>query len=217
VDPGLIDDCSFHPCVRYNRFERDRIVSFVPPDGAFELMRYRVNTQGNVAAPCYCQPQLNFEYANDQGSIIVIVGLRAQNTLIFPGNRNNALVVEDVMVVIPFSRAVRTANLKVTTGSVLFDEATKVAKWTVGKLVADKYPQLTGTIMLQPNANGFSGSGSSGGGGEEAPPIQMDWKVSMASVSGLAIQSLQLTNEKYKPYKGVRTIAKSGKFQIRTV
>lgn len=39
VDPGLIDDCSFHPCVRYNRFERDRIVSFVPPDGAFELMR----------------------------------------------------------------------------------------------------------------------------------------------------------------------------------
>jgi len=92
-----------------------------------------------------------------------------------------------------------------------------VAKWTVGKLVADKYPQLTGTIMLQPNASGYSGSGSSGGGGEETPPIQMDWKVSMASVSGLAIQSLQLTNEKYKPYKGVRTIAKSGKFQIRTV
>jgi AP-3 complex subunit mu len=40
VDPGLIDDCSFHPCVRYNRFERDRIVSFVPPDGPFELMRF---------------------------------------------------------------------------------------------------------------------------------------------------------------------------------
>jgi hypothetical protein len=78
-----------------------------------------------VAAPCYCQPQLNFEYSNDQGSIIVIVGIRAQNTLIFPGNRKPALVVEDVVVVIPFSRAVRTANLKVTTGTVLFDEATK--------------------------------------------------------------------------------------------
>ena len=41
ANPGLIDDCSFHPCVRYTRFERDKIVSFVPPDGPFELMRYR--------------------------------------------------------------------------------------------------------------------------------------------------------------------------------
>jgi AP-3 complex subunit mu len=41
VDPSVIDDCSFHPCVRYNRYERDHAVSFVPPDGQFELMRYR--------------------------------------------------------------------------------------------------------------------------------------------------------------------------------
>jgi AP-3 complex subunit mu len=32
-NPDLIDDCSFHPCVRYNRFDRDKVVSFVPPDG----------------------------------------------------------------------------------------------------------------------------------------------------------------------------------------
>ena len=40
-NPDLLDDCSFHPCVRYNRFDRDRVVSFVPPDGVFELMKYR--------------------------------------------------------------------------------------------------------------------------------------------------------------------------------
>jgi AP-3 complex subunit mu len=84
----------------------------------------------------------------------------------------------------------------------------------VGKLVENKYPQLTGTIILQQNAGGLNGPGN---GTEEAPPIQMNWKVSTASVSGLAIQSLQLTNERYKPYKGVRAIAKSGKFQIRSI
>jgi len=26
VDPGVIDDCSFHPCVRYNRFEQDSVL-----------------------------------------------------------------------------------------------------------------------------------------------------------------------------------------------
>ena len=40
-DPSVIDDCSFHPCVRYNRYDREQIISFVPPDGQFELMRYR--------------------------------------------------------------------------------------------------------------------------------------------------------------------------------
>jgi AP-3 complex subunit mu len=39
----------------------------------------------------------------------------------------------------------------------------------------------------------------------------------MATFSGLAVASLQLTNERYKPYKGVRTIAKSGKFLIRSI
>jgi AP-3 complex subunit mu len=180
VDPNLIDDCSFHPCVRYNRFERDRVVSFVPPDGSFELMRYRVNTKGNVAAPCYCQPSLSFEYANNQGSISIVVGQRVQNTLIFPGNkRPNPFIVEDVVVVIPFSRSVRTTNLKVTVGTILFDEATKVARWSVGKIAENKHPQLTGTIMLQPSdKHSFEA---------ESPPIQMQWKVSAHTVHTLTI------------------------------
>lgn len=43
-DPDIIDDCSFHPCVRYVRYDQDRVLSFVPPDGNFELMRYRVRS-----------------------------------------------------------------------------------------------------------------------------------------------------------------------------
>ena len=36
-----IDDCQFHQCVKLGKFDSDRIISFVPPDGEFELMRYR--------------------------------------------------------------------------------------------------------------------------------------------------------------------------------
>lgn len=93
LDPSLIDDCSFHPCVRYNRFERDRVVSFVPPDGNFELMRYRVHSDGGVVGPCYCQPSVSFEYATDRGSISVIIGVRNQNSLIFPQGKKPSIVV----------------------------------------------------------------------------------------------------------------------------
>ena len=35
-----IDDCQFHQCVKLSKFETEHSISFIPPDGEFELMRY---------------------------------------------------------------------------------------------------------------------------------------------------------------------------------
>jgi len=40
-----LEDVKFHQCVRLSRFETAREISFVPPDGEFELMSYRLNTK----------------------------------------------------------------------------------------------------------------------------------------------------------------------------
>ncbi|OLY80438.1 AP-1 complex subunit mu-1-I [Smittium mucronatum] len=40
-----MEDVKFHQCVRLNRFESDRTISFIPPDGDFELMTYRLGIQ----------------------------------------------------------------------------------------------------------------------------------------------------------------------------
>lgn len=39
-----MEDVKFHQCVRLARFENDRTISFIPPDGEFELMSYRLST-----------------------------------------------------------------------------------------------------------------------------------------------------------------------------
>lgn len=39
-----MEDVKFHQCVRLARFENDRTISFIPPDGEFELMSYRIST-----------------------------------------------------------------------------------------------------------------------------------------------------------------------------
>lgn len=38
-DAVELDDCRFHQCVRLNDFDATRTISFIPPDGEFELMR----------------------------------------------------------------------------------------------------------------------------------------------------------------------------------
>jgi AP-1 complex subunit mu len=43
-----LEDIKFHQCVRLARFENDRTISFIPPDGEFELMSYRLNTQVGI-------------------------------------------------------------------------------------------------------------------------------------------------------------------------
>jgi len=47
--PGVeIDDCTFHRCVRLGKFDADRTITFIPPDGEFEVMRYRVTDNINL-------------------------------------------------------------------------------------------------------------------------------------------------------------------------
>lgn len=39
-----LEDIKFHQCVRLNKFDTERLITFIPPDGDFELMSYRVDT-----------------------------------------------------------------------------------------------------------------------------------------------------------------------------
>lgn len=50
-----LEDVKFHQCVRLSRFENDRTISFIPPDGEFELMSYRLNTHVSTLDP-HCNP-----------------------------------------------------------------------------------------------------------------------------------------------------------------
>ncbi len=40
--PEMVQDESFHPCVRYRVWRKEKRLSFVPPDGHFELASFRV-------------------------------------------------------------------------------------------------------------------------------------------------------------------------------
>ena len=40
-----LEDVHFHQCVRLVTFDNDKTISFIPPDGNFDLMSYRLHTQ----------------------------------------------------------------------------------------------------------------------------------------------------------------------------
>lgn len=79
MNPRLMDDVSLHPCVRLKRWENERILSFVPPDGSFCLMSYHVGCQSAVAIPIYIRHNFSLPKENGQsqtGKIEITVGPR---------------------------------------------------------------------------------------------------------------------------------------------
>ena len=227
-DPQLIDDCSFHPCVRYARFEKDSVVSFVPPDGNFQLMRYRIKPEQvkSLHPPVYCHAQWSYvnpeqSVANGEsssslpatrtGRIVLQAGVTTLSSLIFSASHKGPLQVEDFAVNIPFPRLTRsTADFHVNMGSVVYNEAGKVARWNLGKMDATKRATLTCSFVVATPKSSQEQQDSL-----DIPNLTINWKIPLASVSGIAVSGLSVMGESYRPYKGVRNITRSGIFQVR--
>jgi len=212
----LIEDFTLHPCARISRFERERVLSFVPPDGPSTLMKYRVDPTmytdassqsqrksfSKVPIPIYCRPQLS--YSATEGMVEIMVGTKP-----VPGVLDlKKLDVDDICVVIPLPKGIRSTDLKSNHGSVMCDDLTKVCRWKIGKLPGDRHPnpKLTGTFTYLP------GSPQP----DEALTLLLEFKLTDSSVSGLTVSNIHIYNETYEPYKYVRSIVKAGSIQIRT-
>mmetsp|Transcript_15352 Transcript_15352/g.22991 ORF Transcript_15352/g.22991 Transcript_15352/m.22991 type:complete len:413 (+) Transcript_15352:24-1262(+) len=189
-NPRILDDVSFHPCVLLSSWEQSKILSFVPPDGNYKLMSYRVRS--NVQPPIYVKPQINF--SQGVGRVTVTVGTKVA------ANKN----VENVVVTIPWGKTTSSCNLTASFGKAQYDEQSKTLIWTIGRMPSDRTVSLSGSVHLV------------SGEKEVYPSIQASFKVLLMSSSGLKVESLAVKNVNYKPYKGVRAITKSGTFTIRT-
>ncbi|KAL5203376.1 hypothetical protein ABZP36_014328 [Zizania latifolia] len=84
-NPTIINDVMFHPCVRFRPWESNQIVSFVPPDGQFDLMSYRVKKLKTT--PIYVKPQLTSDSGNCR--VNVMVGIKND-----PGKPINSITVQ---------------------------------------------------------------------------------------------------------------------------
>ncbi|XP_067093142.1 AP-3 complex subunit mu-1 isoform X2 [Osmerus mordax] len=196
MNPRLLDDVSFHPCVRFKRWEAESVLSFIPPDGNFTLMTYHVSAQNQVAIPVYVKQNINFFDSASCGRLDITVGPK----------QTMGKTVEGVMVTVHMPKVVLSANLIATQGSYTYDLATKVLVWDIGKLNPQKLPNLKGSLSLQ------AGSPKP----EENPSLNIDLKIQQLAISGLKVNRLDMYGEKYKPFKGVKYVTKAGKFQVRT-
>ncbi|KAL9647279.1 hypothetical protein ABK040_012630 [Willaertia magna] len=197
-DPGIIEDISFHPCVRYARYEQDKSISFIPPDGEYELLSYRMSNLPML--PIYCRPQLTFY----KGGVNVNIMLGLRHT------HNKSLDNVKVFVSMPNWES---NQLQATVGNIQYDAVNHRLVWNVGKLSPQTQQSKAPAPSLTGKINFMNGRGEKDG----CPAVQLQFELDGVCVSGLKVESVQLRNENYKPFKGVRYITNAGRYEVRTV
>ncbi|CAF0938505.1 unnamed protein product [Adineta ricciae] len=202
INPRLLDDISFHPCVRLKKWESDHVISFVPPDGNFRLISYHIGSQNSISIPIYVKSNIQYREGSS-GRFELTVG--PKQTMGKP--------LESVSIECAMPKSVLNCTLTPTQGKCTFDPVKKLLVWDIGKIESDsqsagRLPSIRGNIILSSGQPVPEGN----------PTLNVRFTINQVALSGLRVQRVDMHGEKYKPFKGVKyiTTVKHGRFQVRT-
>lgn len=188
-----LDDCTFHRCVRLGKFDVDRTITFVPPDGEFELMKYRVNA---TAQPFRMLP--NMVEVNKQ---TLTVNLTVTSD--FPDDKKAV----NVIVRIPMPPTAASAICSVGKGRAKYEPGQRALVWRIGGFQGMSEYQMNATVNLLPATREKPWT---------RPPISLDFQIPMYSASGVNVRFLKVYEKSSYPHnKWVKYLTKSGEYQMK--
>ncbi|SCV69516.1 BQ2448_2536 [Microbotryum intermedium] len=190
-----LDDCQFHQCVKLGKFDSDRTISFIPPDGEFELMRYRSTTHVNL--PFKVQP------------IVTEVGKsKVEYTIQIKANFSSKLSANNVVLKIPTPLNTTKVDCKVGIGKAKYVPAENVIVWKIARFQGQSDTTFSAEASLSSTTVLKAWS---------RPPISVDFQVLMFTASGLLVRFLKVFEKSnYSSVKWVRYLTKAnGTYLIR--
>jgi len=191
-----MEDIKFHQCVRLARFENDRTISFIPPDGEFELMSYRLNTP--------VKPLLWIEAVVEPHSHSRIeYMIKAKSQFKQRSTANN------VEIVIPVPPDADTPSFKTSIGTVKYAPERDAIVWTIKQFHGGKEYLMRAHFGLPSVSNEEDK--------KDKPPITVKFEIPYFTVSGIQVRYLKIIEKSgYQALPWVRYITQNGDYQLRT-
>lgn len=196
-----IEDIRFHQCVRLSDFNKDRTITFIPPDGKFDLMTFRVTENVIIPFKLYCNiietPMI------DNPQVPQNIDLDLNVKAIF----DKILFAQDVVIKIQIPKNATDVKMHTNIGKAKheFDKSSIV--WRIKKVNGEKECKLKCEIPLISTKDPKPWTRS---------PISMEFNIPTFTASGLRVRYLKVQEKSgYKPLKWIRYITKGGDFQFR--
>ncbi|KZS96679.1 clathrin adaptor, mu subunit [Sistotremastrum niveocremeum HHB9708] len=192
-----MEDVKFHQCVRLSRFESDRTISFIPPDGEFELMSYRLSTP--------VKPLIWVEAAVESHK-----GSRVEYMVKVKAQFKRRSTANNVEIYVPVSDDADTPKFRASTGSVQYAPDKSAFVWKIKQLGGGREFLMRAHFGL-PSVKNAEDS-------ERRPPITVKFEIPYFTVSGIQVRYLKIVEKSgYQALPWVRYITQHGDdYSLRT-
>ncbi|KTW29723.1 hypothetical protein T552_00930 [Pneumocystis carinii B80] len=191
-----IEDIKFHQCVQLSKFNNDRIISFIPPDGEFELMNYRMNTQ--------IKPLIWVEsmFENHSGSRIEIA-IKVKSQFKRKSSSNN------VEIIIPVPDDADSPRFCTSIGNVVYAPEKSAIIWKIKQLSGGQEYLMRAELGL-PSVKRVEIN-------TKKKPITVKFEIPYFTVSGIQVRYLKVVEPKlqYTALPWVRYITRNGDVNFR--
>ncbi|ORY08424.1 clathrin adaptor, mu subunit [Basidiobolus meristosporus CBS 931.73] len=189
-----MEDVKFHQCVRLSRFENDRTISFIPPDGEFELMSYRLNTQ--VRPLIWCEAFVEYH----TGRIEYMIKAKAQFK-----RRSSANNVE---ILVPVPDDASSPRFKCSMGSASYAPEKSAMSWKIKQFPGSREFILRAHFSL-PSVKGEEEL-------DKKLPISVKFEIPYFVPSGIQVRYLKIVEKSgYQALPWVRYITQNGDYHLR--
>jgi AP-1 complex subunit mu len=192
-----LEDIKFHQCVRLARFENDRTISFIPPDGEFDLMTYRLST--------HVKPLIWVEAVVEPHS-----HSRIEYMIKAKSQFKTRSVANNVDIIIPVPHDVDSPSFKSSIGTVTYLPDRNAIVWSI--------KQFNGAREYLMRAHFGLPSVSSEDPEHWKAPIEVKFEIPYFTVSGIQVRYLKIIEKSgYQALPWVRYITQNGDYQLRMI
>ncbi|XP_047944762.1 AP-1 complex subunit mu-2-like [Salvia hispanica] len=190
-----LEDIKFHQCVRLARFENDRTISFIPPDGMFDLMTYRLSTQ--VKPLVWVEARIE---RHSRSRVEMLVKARSQFK-----ERSTAT---SVTIELPLPPDATSPTVKTSVGSAKYAPEKDALLWIIKSFPGNKEFLLKAEFKLP--------SVLSEDAVDRKAPICVKFEIPYFTVSGMQIRYLKIIEKSgYQALPWVRYITIAGDYELR--
>lgn len=192
-----LEDVRFHQCVRLAHFERDKVITFIPPDGEFDLMEYRMR------APV--KPPIWVETVAEQHPSRISYVVTVKSAF------KNRITASDITVMVPVPPDADTPKFSTKHGHARYMPESDCIAWTMSSLRGQREYSLRASFGLPSAAADDSARAATW-----RRPISVQFEIPYYTVSGLQVRYLKVTEKSgYEALPWVRYMTRNGDYHLR--
>ena len=189
-----LEDCQFHQCVKLGKFDADRIISFTPPDGEFDLMRYRATENVNLPFKIHA-------IVNELGKS------KVEYSIAIKANYGSKLFATNVIVRVPTPLNTAKITERTSQGKAKYEPEQNNIVWKIARFTGQSEYVLSAEASLTSMTNQKAWS---------RPPLSLSFSLLMFTSSGLLVRYLKVFEKSnYGSVKWVRYMTRAGSYEIR--